>query len=128
MRIFLSFLLAISAVPAIANAGDDTYGCDAPDTSTRFEACLTRRATAEADKRLNATYQLILTQYDKSGEEKSRTALVDAQRAWIRYRDKTCQFENEEYGGAYSISEARCLSRLVNERLEYLSQFVLPNG
>lgn len=56
------------------------------------------------DKKLNAAYKVAMTsakQLDSehSGHIPRAEALRAAQRAWIPFRDKTCEFEYSQWGG-----------------------------
>ncbi|MGZ4924197.1 MAG: lysozyme inhibitor LprI family protein [Halobacteriota archaeon] len=119
--VLLAFLLIIYLEASYAESTPKT-GCEEwPDTSTHFEACIIGIETRQLDAKLNAEYQEVLAKYKQLGSNKERKLLIEAQRAWIGYRDKTCDFENEMGGGIDSISWIRCDKRLTHERLQYLS-------
>jgi uncharacterized protein YecT (DUF1311 family) len=118
----LTFLLVMTS-PSRAAAANDATGCEGPDTSTYYEACVLSNETKALDVELNQSYQKLLASRKSPSSAKQRQALIEAQRMWIRYRDKTCEFENEENGGINSISWVRCQNRMVRERLKYLKDF-----
>ena len=110
--IFLSLLMGGS---------QETFAedCDGTEGSTRWEACLVAQDTKKIETQLNNKYKELSNSYKENGFVKVRKMLIEAERAWISYRDKTCEFENEAIGGINSISWARCNYRLTKERLEY---------
>ncbi|MDB9514244.1 lysozyme inhibitor LprI family protein [Kamptonema animale CS-326] len=76
---------------------------------------------AVADKKLNQVYQQNISKL--SGEYKNR--LIQAQRAWITFRDATCNFEAAEaLGGTLeSLVYTGCLERVTSERTAYLQRY-----
>jgi uncharacterized protein YecT (DUF1311 family) len=68
----------------------------------------------EADKALNQTYQQLQSTLGSDQQEK----LVAAQRAWIEYRDKNCDFEvRRSIGGTgYPAYLSGCLERMTEKR------------
>lgn len=87
--------------------------------STRWGGCLLHQDTQELEYQLNEKYKTILKGYKETGSVQERKMLIEAERAWVAFRDKTCEFENQAIGGINSISWARCYYRLTKERLEY---------
>ncbi|PKD40566.1 hypothetical protein CWO84_09810 [Methylomonas sp. Kb3] len=77
---------------------------------------------SELDAELNVEYRRILDSHPKDRFPKENELLVEAQRAWIRYRDKVCDFEDQAIGGAYSISLMRCKARITENRLNEFIQ------
>jgi uncharacterized protein YecT (DUF1311 family) len=49
---------------------------------------------ASADRRLNKTYQNVIS----DDTNRNLPKLVQAERAWIRYRDAVCTFERQLWG------------------------------
>ncbi len=84
------------------------------------------------DASLNKTYQRFLKILKKMEDESlanmPKGLLVDslknAQRIWIPYRDKSCDFEaNLGYGGtAAETNRIACLVRMTKERLDELDK------
>lgn len=103
-----------------AYAFDDN--CEGPEGSTYVEACLLTKRIDEMDKKLNIKYQEIIKGYKKDKLTKETKLLIEAQRAWIQYRDKLCEFEDMALGGINSISFARCKARLTETRLNELNE------
>jgi uncharacterized protein YecT (DUF1311 family) len=91
-------------------------GCPGPDTSSAFESCVLERKIVASEMKLRELYQLRL----KSSQSKTVAfALRAAQVEWEKYRNKTCEYEQAEYGGLNSINSMRCNERMVAERVRY---------
>lgn len=77
---------------------------------------------AIADKKLNQTYQQLISQL--SPQRKQR--LIEAQRAWISFRDKTCQFESSQMlgGSAEPLLRTTCLTRVTQQRVQDLQNYL----
>ena len=75
-----------------------------------------------ADSSLNAAYQGLLEAVDGSRE----AALVDAQLAWIEYRDRHCTFEASY--GAIAIEEDQCKARLSEKRTRQIQNGIEQNN
>ncbi len=117
-------ILAITflSICTSAYAFDDDEKCD-PDSGTTYsQACVASQAGNKADKQLNAKYKKILSMYKKHKAEKEIKLLVAAQRAWIQYRDKVCEFEDQAFGGINSISWGKCVARITETRLSELNE------
>lgn len=68
------------------------------------------------DRRLNQTYQSVLSDAEKmdqemadlgSAAEKQVPYLREMQRNWIAYRDAACQFERSRWGGGTGAARPR---------------------
>jgi uncharacterized protein YecT (DUF1311 family) len=96
--------------------GELALGCHGPDTSSSFESCVLEKKRSESEMKFRALYELRL----KSAQTKNvALSLRAAQATWEKYRNKTCQFEQAEYGGINSISFVRCNERMAAERVRY---------
>lgn len=125
----LTVLVVLLLVSGATFAFDDD--CGDPDSGTTYvAACLLSKQIREMDKQLNVLYRRLLERYQSEQARKDpqlrkeAKLLVDAQRAWIRYRDKVCDFENEAIGGINAISWARCKARITETRLGELKEIV----
>lgn len=109
--------VALSAFVCTVHAKEDLgLGCPGPDTSSAFESCVLEKKIVASEMKLRELYQLRL----KSAHSKTvALSLRAAQTGWERYRIKTCQYEQAEYGGINSINSVRCNERLVAERVRY---------
>jgi uncharacterized protein YecT (DUF1311 family) len=73
-----------------------------------------------ADRRLNAAYRALTGKIDA----RAKTLLVEAQRAWISFRDKECKYEasENEGGSIYPMMVSGCMARLTNQRTKELKE------
>ena len=134
MRLALVLLVATSVAPAIAADGD--RDCYKATTQVELTACAGRELDA-ADARLNATYREALALAREADAEGSRgsaapivSLLRDAQRAWIPFRDRACDFEATSWGGGtgQSMAYLQCKTRLTLARTQDLRTYIdFPN-
>jgi uncharacterized protein YecT (DUF1311 family) len=120
-RIFLfvvALTFSISAAKLYAQE-DLSEGCPGPDTSSRFESCILSKKIAISEKNMQQLYQ---DRIRSAHSQNVAVTLRAAQNAWEHYRDKTCQYEEAEYGGINSISWVRCNERLTSERARYFEE------
>jgi uncharacterized protein YecT (DUF1311 family) len=91
--------------------------CNQP-SSTAEEAGCFAKASDTADKELNRLYEQVRTVL-KSDE---RSDLIEAQRAWLKYRDLTCTAEYKLYGGGTGgpVTRMACLAAITRERIATL--------
>lgn len=119
--IFAAVLLA-GATPALA--------CVDPVTQLDMNLCA-HRDYERADTALNAQWRkavAIMKGRDKDAgvpTDKRPTysaALLDAQRAWLRYRDSECRVQGYAMrgGSAESMVISGCLTDLTNKRIQQL--------
>ena len=92
------------------------------DTQTSVNACAAAAYRA-ADARLNAAYRRILA---RLVDDPGRSAFVDAQRAWLRFRDAECAFviAGNECGTIQPMLQARCLESLTRQRTAALESYL----
>lgn len=104
----------LSILPAAANAAHDSEYCN--QNQMQGNECAIERADA-ADKELNRLYKEILSRQD----DEQKKQLLEAQRAWVAYKEKECKWEADQYkGGSISpMMYSACLERLTNERNSY---------
>lgn len=116
----VTFLIMLFTLNTIAYAADD---CDETTGTTFDDACILSKRVDELDKQLNVKYQQVIKEYKKSNSDSYVKLLIEAQRAWIRYRDKVCEFENEAIGGINAISYVRCKERITQTRLNEFNDY-----
>lgn len=75
------------------------------------------------DKELNAVYDQLMAHL-KTSHPAAALALRDAERNWIEFRDKECEFRNQVATGDAGMSMARCLLALKLERMAELKKFL----
>jgi len=97
----------------------------------QFKEGSTSRATCESaqgfesvDKSLNSTYQKALSAYKKPDWSKELQSLIAAQRAWLTFRDRHCEFVQQLAGGAGASNLLDCKTDLTRERTEFLNRLI----
>jgi uncharacterized protein YecT (DUF1311 family) len=72
----------------------------------------------QADKALNATYNQLLAKISPAGQ----SALREAQRTWLRFRDQECEFETlgTKDGTVHPMVLLMCMTGLTQLRTEQL--------
>lgn len=123
LRIILFiFTVGLSTIGTAHALGPE---CDQrKEGSTLAESCTLQEEFRILDVELNATYKQLLLQRKSPDFKSAYATLKESQRLWVAYRDKTCAFEQAEYGGIVSISFSRCLARLTRERVTYLKELL----
>jgi uncharacterized protein YecT (DUF1311 family) len=89
---------------------------DMKEGSTAASACFRAREYDDLDKKLNESYNFLVKVFKKYNLPKNKEMLLKAEQAWLKFRDKQCDLENEVYGGIESISQISCMGRLTSER------------
>lgn len=127
MRIHLFVTAAILAITANSNASetDVKRACKnvGSGSNTDLNLCLATQSR-EADAQLNQAYAsaLALAAYHPSANEMV-PSLRAAQRAWINYRDRTCELSSWMEGWAYAPAKRpRCLQVLTGARIKELEE------
>lgn len=118
MRFLLALLLVLGGPLAAQEP-------DCSDRATLPQIDLTQCAGRDLefwDGILNTAYQQVIAQSDATREESLRSA----QRAWITYRDLTCEMEASRYEGGSIAPMIRlgCLSRLTERRARDLETYL----
>ena len=121
-----------SCIGAAANAC--MSATDMGSTTIGMSSCIDRELTFW-DGRLNASYQDLRAKEQREdadygsalGYVKQATALREMQRAWIAYRDATCDYERAQWGGGTGGGPATvgCLMRMTAEQALYLEQMMV---
>ena len=115
-------ILALLFSAALAQAAlDDPLetACYAADFSQQGMNRCAGEAYERADKALNAEWAKIMA---AKGEKEEEKLLLDAQRAWIKYRDAHCTYDGyEARGGSMEpMLYNGCRARLTRERIAQL--------
>ena len=114
----LAALALLAAGPALA-AGEN---CADAATQGAANACAVRELGA-VDGQLNAAYNQVMGRL--KAEPAARAALLESQRAWIRFRDAECAFSTVNGGGSVlPFLNARCQARLTQDRLRQLRDYL----
>lgn len=96
--------------------------CKNSQTQAEINTCA--KSSAEVvDKKLNQLYQELIAQIEDLQQEK---LLRDAQLAWIKFRDASCEFERSCFEGG-SIAPSvyfNCIERVTKQRTEELEGYL----
>lgn len=94
--------------------------CSSPQTTLEINECAARDYH-NADARLNRTYDELIANLNDANREK----LVDAQLAWLEFRDRNCHWEAFRYDGGSIQTSIRlnCLERLTQQRIQDLENY-----
>jgi uncharacterized protein YecT (DUF1311 family) len=92
--------------------------CNQPSSTADEFECFAKAAEA-ADKNLNEVYARVR----KVLTPEERNDLLEAQRAWLKYRDLACAAEYRLYGGGTGgpVTQKACLAALTRERIATLN-------
>ncbi len=122
--------VTISVVLAIASLGGRALAAEWKGSAT-FQKCIDAAQGVDQpmaacaveegdrqDKRLNAEYAARLA----TAEEPLKSAVKASQRAWITYRDTTCEAEGAVYDGGtlQRLVQPECVARLTSDRADWL--------
>ena len=91
--------------------------CNRPSSTAEEAECFAKASDA-ADKELNNVY----AQVQSVLRPDERSDLLEAQRAWLKYRDLTCTAEYKLYGGGTGgpVTRMACLEAITRERVATL--------
>jgi uncharacterized protein YecT (DUF1311 family) len=122
-------------VPAAITLGISILPVVAADRelSKEFDACLDKAGGVTVamidciaaehkrqDEQLNQNYKRLMA----SLSAERREALLEAQRAWLRFRDANCRFYYDPDGGSLARIDANaCLLKATADRAKELAQF-----
>lgn len=112
MRIFLLIL-------SVMFVGNVVFGMDNDKFQTQKEMNeVAKKEFEKSDNELNELYNLLLKSL--SGENKQK--LVNAQKAWVKYRDAHCQAVTDLYqgGSAFYLIKYSCLKEITEQRIVVL--------
>jgi uncharacterized protein YecT (DUF1311 family) len=126
MRLLLSITgltTLILAIPLYAGTATADDCANAQDQATMNECA--GKAFDAADAKLNDAYKQIEGRL--KDDAASKKLLVDAQRAWVAFRDAECNFQGgprAEAGSMYPLVVASCQAALTNGRLKDLQGYL----
>lgn len=106
--ICLSLFLLTQIVPI--KPAQAQINCEDPQNASEANSCL-----ENSDKELNETYQLLISNLSTQNRRK----LIEAEQAWIKFRDAHCTFRVREFGLDTSMGRqfySSCLDRLTRDR------------
>ncbi|MFC3324800.1 lysozyme inhibitor LprI family protein [Mesorhizobium cantuariense] len=108
-------ILVTPLFAGVARAADD---CANAQDQTTMNECAGKDFTT-ADKKLNDAYKQIEGRL--KDDAASKKLLVDAQRAWVAFRDTECKFQGgpiDMAGTIYPMVVANCQTSLTDDRLK----------
>lgn len=111
------FASGLQASPQLAQATN----CNNATNTVEINQCTSQQAKA-ADRRLNQAYQ----QLKPKISSKQRQRLTQAQLEWIKFRDRTCEYEAGEFEGGTAAPSAysSCLARVTTQRTNDLQRYL----
>jgi uncharacterized protein YecT (DUF1311 family) len=121
IQLLTAITITIVAVSTLAQANRQMLAqqpnCSNPQTTLEMNICAGRDYLA-ADQKLNQIYRQI--QANLSRRQKER--MIDAQLAWIKFRDANCAYERGQYeGGSLATpTQTACLARMTQQRVKEL--------
>ena len=120
---FLALLLATCA-PAVGLAADDPaeVSCHQKGSTLDISDCL-QGLTAQWDKRLNTAYRAASTASESAAR---KTALLQAERAWLKFRTANCGWYDAQEGTIREIEAADCMLDMTRDRAVELEQAMRP--
>lgn len=94
--------------------------CSNPQTQVEMNICA-GESLQKADRELNRVYQLVTPKLPRAKRQK----LVNAQTAWIKFRDTECQFSASfaEGGTMQPMLQAGCLEEITEQRTAELNSY-----
>ncbi len=92
---------------------------------SQTQAEMNQTSSAEyqvADKQLNLVYNKLV----KKTDAKSKAALLEAEKAWIKYRDLHCKYTCMQYegGSIYPLMYNTCLTEITKQRTTELKDLL----
>jgi uncharacterized protein YecT (DUF1311 family) len=121
---WIAFLTAIVMLKADSTAAQVRIDCanltSNLTSNVEYKECA-HRAYAASDQKLNPVYKQLVSTL--SGQEKQH--LVDAQLAWIEFRDSNCDFEICRSLGGTGCGGflSNCVERMTNARTKELQNW-----
>lgn len=108
-----------SLAPSVAVA--QPLNCQKANTQLELNQCADLSAKA-ADRKLNQVYQQVRAKY--RGEQE--TLLLNAEEAWVKFRDASCAFSRSRFAGG-SIAPmvySNCLTNLTKQQTQELKSYL----
>ncbi len=115
----LAFLIAAAVAPTTPDDPLENACYEADQSQQGMNHCA-GDAYERADKALNAAWKEAVAAY--KGDKGAEKLLLDAQRAWLKYRDAHCQASAyDSLGGSiWPLLHSGCLADLTRKRTQEL--------
>jgi uncharacterized protein YecT (DUF1311 family) len=96
--------------------------CNQPQTQAEMTYCAGQTAKQEDDE-LNSVYQELRKELDGTDREER---LIDAQLAWISFRDADCAYVASQFEGGSQQPQVTndCIARLTRQRTTQLKEYL----
>lgn len=119
-RVGGGLILALAGAPARAADELDCHDWGNKSLNQHEMNMCAHQDYKAADRALNTAYRALTAKIDAV----AKVLLVEAQRAWITFRDKECKYEaaENEGGSIYPMIYSGCLARLTNVRTRELKE------
>jgi uncharacterized protein YecT (DUF1311 family) len=125
-----SIALGLAAASALLLATSTVLAASETETSQEYSSCIDKAngvnpalidcalaETKRQDARLNENYKRLMS---KLTEERKK-ALLEAQRAWIMFRDANCAFWDDHAGGqSAAVTAKECILTMTADRASEL--------
>lgn len=117
----LRFVLAFTPMVFLSQA--HAIDCHNANDQATMNQCAAQQNQA-ADGELNTLYQKITARL--KGSPDSKKALINAQRAWLAFRDAECSFSASAVkgGSVYPLVYGNCLTDLTKSRVETFKTYL----
>jgi len=116
----ITALFATLSLPAVSAEPSEAFtSCmDATSSTAGMLDCI-----GTENERVDGAMNSLWTEQFPSLSETMKTDLRASQRAWIAYRDTTCDFSASLYeGGSFAgVAYSDCVRQITTDRLEWLS-------
>lgn len=98
--------------------------CKKSQTQAEINTCASLSAEV-ADKKLNQIYQQLRVQIE---DLQQKQLLIDAQLAWIKFRDTNCKFEKSRFAGGTiaPFVYSSCIEQVTKQRTKELEDYLRP--
>lgn len=110
-------LFSVAIIPSLAQQ----VNCANPQTTLEMNICA-GRAYQTADRKLNQVYKTLQSKL----KVQQRQRLSNAQLAWIKFRDATCNYERGQFEGGTAAGPVggSCLARVTEQRVKDLEGYL----
>lgn len=110
-------LIILCAITGSSAYAGDIEKCENLSSQTALNSC-SANALKASDQKINSVY----SNFMKALNSKEKIQLRDAQRSWIQYKEKDCQFQSSpvEKGSLYPFVHNSCLVEKTEIRIKEL--------
>ncbi|MFS2007811.1 lysozyme inhibitor LprI family protein [Duganella sp. CT11-25] len=80
----------------------------------------------KAEDKLNKTYQDVLKSLDEGKDPETKKALIEAQRAWVKFREADCKavYQKSIGGTIRTVMYIGCMQNRAETRIQELKDYV----